>query len=74
MRSLTIPIISRVDLRRDVYKKMMKEITDARVELYALPPKEAERWYERFREVTRKWVRDLERKGLRAKEVVRMYQ
>jgi TRAP-type C4-dicarboxylate transport system substrate-binding protein len=60
-------------LTRDVYQKMMKEITDAKVELFTLPPHEAERWYERFREVTRKWVRDLEGKGLKAKEVVRMY-
>jgi TRAP-type C4-dicarboxylate transport system substrate-binding protein len=60
-------------LTRDVYKTMMKEITDAKVELYAIPPKEAEQWYERFREVTRKWVADLETKGMRAREVVRMY-
>lgn len=60
-------------LTRDVYKKMMKEITDAKVELHALPPKEAEQWYERFRDVTRRWVSDLEGKGLKAKEVVRMY-
>lgn len=60
-------------LTRDVYKKMMKEITDAKVELYALSPKEAEQWYDRFRDVTRRWVSDLEGKGLKAKEVVKMY-
>ncbi|MFB3883577.1 MAG: TRAP transporter substrate-binding protein [Thermodesulfobacteriota bacterium] len=60
-------------LTRDVYKQMMKEIADKKVELYPLPANEAERWYERFREVTRKWVLDLEGKGLKAKEVVRMY-
>lgn len=60
-------------LTREVYKTMMKEITDKKVELYTLPPKEAERWYERFRDVTRKWVTDLEVKGLKAKEVVKMY-
>jgi TRAP-type C4-dicarboxylate transport system substrate-binding protein len=60
-------------LNRDVYKKMMKDITDKKVELYNLPSKEAERWYDRFRDVTRKWVGDLEAKGLKAKEVVRMY-
>jgi TRAP-type C4-dicarboxylate transport system substrate-binding protein len=60
-------------LTRDVYKKMMKEITDAKVELCALPPKEAEQWYEKFRDVTRRWVSDMEGKGLKAKEVVRMY-
>jgi TRAP-type C4-dicarboxylate transport system substrate-binding protein len=60
-------------LTREVYKKMMKEITDKKVELYNLPVEEAERWYDRFREVTRKWVADLEGKGIKAKEVVKMY-
>ena len=60
-------------LTREVYKKMMKEVTDKKVELYNLPPNEADRWYERFRDVTRKWVADLEGKGLKAKEVVKMY-
>jgi TRAP-type C4-dicarboxylate transport system substrate-binding protein len=60
-------------LTRDVYKVLIKEIADKNVELYALPQKEAERWYERFREVTRKWVADLEAKGLKAREVVKMY-
>lgn len=60
-------------LTRDVYKKMMQEVTDKKVELYNLPEIEAERWYDRFRDVTRKWVEDLEGKGLKAKEVVKMY-
>jgi TRAP-type C4-dicarboxylate transport system substrate-binding protein len=60
-------------LTRDVYKKMMQEVTDKKVELYNLPEIEAERWYDRFRDVTRKWVEDLEAKGLKAKEVVKMY-
>lgn len=60
-------------LTREVYKKMVKEITDKKVDLYNLPAQEAERWYERFRDVTRKWVSDLEGKGLKAKEVVKAY-
>ncbi len=60
-------------LTREVYEVMMREITDKRVALYTLPPGEAERWYERFREVTRKWVADLEAKGLPAKNVVKLY-
>jgi TRAP-type C4-dicarboxylate transport system substrate-binding protein len=60
-------------LTRDVYKTMMKEIVDQGVNLYHLPSDEAERWYESFREVTRKWVADLEGKGLPAKEVVKAY-
>lgn len=60
-------------LTRQVYKEMMKEIADKGVSLFPLPPEEAERWYERFREETRKWVADLERKGLPAKEVVKLF-
>jgi TRAP-type C4-dicarboxylate transport system substrate-binding protein len=60
-------------LTREVYKVMMKEITDKKVELYTLPSAEAERWYERFRNVTREWVAGLEAKGLKAKQAVKMY-
>ena len=60
-------------LTRDVYKKMLAELTDKKVEFYNLPLNEAERWYDRFREETRKWVAGLEGKGLKAKEVVKMY-
>jgi len=51
---------------------MMKELADKKVELFDLSAKEAERWYERFRDVTRKWVSDLERRA-EGREVVRMY-
>jgi len=60
-------------LTRDVYKKMLTELTDKKVEFYNLPPNEAERWYDRFREETRKWAAGLEAKGLKAKEVVKAY-
>jgi len=69
----TNPFHTTGGLNREVYKTMMKEITDKKVELYNLPDNEAERWYERFREVTRKWVADLEGKKLPAREVVKMY-
>jgi TRAP-type C4-dicarboxylate transport system substrate-binding protein len=60
-------------LTRDVYKSMMKEVADKKVNLFELPSQEAEKWYERFQDVTRKWVADLEAKNLPAKEVVKMY-
>ena len=60
-------------LTRDVYKVMMKEITDKGVNLYPLPEKEAVRWYAGFQDETRKWVKGLEAKGLPAKETVIMY-
>jgi TRAP-type C4-dicarboxylate transport system substrate-binding protein len=69
----TNPFHTTGGLNREVYKAMMKEITDKKVELYNLPANEAERWYDRFREVTRKWVTELEAKKLPAREVVRMY-
>src|SRR4030043_503473 len=52
-------------LTRDVYKKMIQEVTEKKVQLYNLPANEAERWHERFREVTRKGVEDLEAKGMK---------
>ncbi|MDI6761800.1 MAG: TRAP transporter substrate-binding protein [Thermodesulfobacteriota bacterium] len=60
-------------LTREAYKVMMKEIADKGVKLYTPPADEAERWFDGFREVTRKWVADLEGKGLPGKEVVKMY-
>jgi TRAP-type C4-dicarboxylate transport system substrate-binding protein len=60
-------------LTREVYKVMMKEIGNQGVKLYQPSKEEAERWFDRFREVTRKWVVDLEGKGLPAKQVVKMY-
>ncbi len=60
-------------LTRDVYQKMMKEITDRKVELHPLSSQEEGRWHERFQEVTRKWVTGLEAKGLKARETVRLY-
>lgn len=60
-------------LTRDVYKEMMKEIAEKKVELYNLPSKEAERWYDRFRGVTRRWVADLEARHLPGREVVKAF-
>jgi len=60
-------------LTREVYKQMMKEITGHGVELYKLPDQEAKRCYDRFREMTKKWVAELEAKGLPAKETVKAF-
>jgi len=54
----------------DMYKEWEQEIADKGVELYPLPPKEENRWYAKFQENTRVWVKDLEAKGLPAKETV----
>jgi TRAP-type C4-dicarboxylate transport system substrate-binding protein len=60
-------------LNRDVYKTMMKEIDDKGVQLYRLPDQEQEKWFVQFQEVTKKWVEDLEAKGLPAKQAVLHY-
>jgi len=69
----TNPFHTTGGLNREVYKTMMKEITDKKVELYNLPANEAERWYDRFREVTPKMGGGTRGKKLPAREVVRMY-
>ncbi len=40
------------------------------VKMIDLPKAEAEQWYKRFQDVTRKWVSDMEAKKLNAKKVV----
>ncbi|MFH1351406.1 MAG: TRAP transporter substrate-binding protein [Pseudomonadota bacterium] len=60
-------------LNRDVYKTMMKEIAAKGVALYTLPLEEQERWFKGFQEETKKWVAELEKKGMEAKEAVKMY-
>ena len=60
-------------LDRDAYKKMIQDIKDKGVELYELPTAEQARWSAKFQEETKKWVADLEAKGLPAKDAVVMY-
>jgi len=66
----TNPFKTTGGLTRDDYKVIMEEVTKAGVKMIDLPKPEAETWYEKFREVTRKWVADLEGKGLPAKKTV----
>jgi TRAP-type C4-dicarboxylate transport system substrate-binding protein len=54
-------------------KQSWNKIPDKKVDLFELPSQEAEKWYERFQDVTRTWVKDLEAKNLPAKDVVKMY-
>jgi TRAP-type C4-dicarboxylate transport system substrate-binding protein len=60
-------------LTAEVYRAMMDEIADEGVELYALPPEEAQRWFAKFQEVTRDWVAALEAIGLPARAAVDMF-
>ncbi|MFH0845498.1 MAG: TRAP transporter substrate-binding protein [Pseudomonadota bacterium] len=60
-------------LNREVYQKMMKEIAAKGVQLYTPPPEVQDRWFKGFQEETKKWVAELEKKGLPAKEAVQMY-
>ncbi len=60
-------------LNQAVYKTMMKEITDKGVSLYQMPKDQQDRWFKLFQEETRKWVAELDGKGLNAKEAVMNY-
>ncbi len=60
-------------LTQGVYKTMMKEIEAKGVQLYRLPPEKAKPWFAAFQQKTREWVADLEKKGLPAKEVVKVF-
>jgi TRAP-type C4-dicarboxylate transport system substrate-binding protein len=60
-------------LNRDVYKVMMQELEDNGVSLYKPTSEQENIWFSAFQEVTRKWVADLEAKGLPAKDIVMKY-
>jgi len=57
-------------LTRSEYPRMLAEIERAGVRTAELPRAEAERWFERFQEVTRRWAEELEGKGLPARRAV----
>ena len=60
-------------LNQEVYQTMMKEIEAKGVKFYKLPPDQEKKWFARFQDVSKKWVKDLEAKGLPAKETVLIY-
>lgn len=60
-------------LTRETYKTLIEDIQAKGVTLYELPAEEQARWSARFQEETKKWVADLEAKGLQAREAVVMY-
>jgi TRAP-type C4-dicarboxylate transport system substrate-binding protein len=66
----TNPFRTSGGLTRSEYPKLIEEITKGGVKMVELPKDEAQRWYGQFQEVTRKWVADLEAKGLPAKKAV----
>jgi len=55
------------------YAMMMRDIEEIGVELYVLPPEEAEQWYAAFQNATRAWAEELEAAGLPAKEVALIF-
>jgi TRAP-type C4-dicarboxylate transport system substrate-binding protein len=66
----TNPFKTTGGLTSEDYQQLMKDIQKAGVKLIDLPKSEAEQWYNRFRDVTRTWVADMEKKGLPAKKAV----
>ena len=67
------PFRSTGGLNQAVYKTMMKEIAAKGVEMHKMAPDQAGLWFDKFQDVTKKWVADMEAKGLPAKEIVMMY-
>jgi TRAP-type C4-dicarboxylate transport system substrate-binding protein len=62
-------------LTQKEYKAIMTEIGNTGVKFIDLPKAEADQWYNKFQDVTRAWVKDLESKGLPAARAVGiMYQ
>jgi TRAP-type C4-dicarboxylate transport system substrate-binding protein len=66
----TNPFRTSGGLTRSEYPKLLEEIQKGGVQLVDLPQPEAQRWYGRFQEVTRKWVAELEARGLPARKAV----
>jgi TRAP-type C4-dicarboxylate transport system substrate-binding protein len=66
----TNPFRTSGGLSRSEYPKLIEEITKGGVKMVELPKDESQRWYAQFQEVTRKWVADLEAKGLPARKAV----
>jgi TRAP-type C4-dicarboxylate transport system substrate-binding protein len=66
----TNPFRSSGGLTRAEYPKLLEEIQKGGVTLLEIGKDEAQRWHAQFQEVTRKWVADLEAKGLPAKRAV----
>jgi TRAP-type C4-dicarboxylate transport system substrate-binding protein len=66
----TNPFRTSGGLTRAVYPQLLEEIQRGGVVLLELGKDEAQRWYARFQDVTRKWVADLEGKGLPARKAV----
>jgi TRAP-type C4-dicarboxylate transport system substrate-binding protein len=60
-------------LNQKVYAQMLEDISGKGVEIYKLPDAEAKQWFARFQDETKKWVADLEGKGLPAKATVIEY-
>lgn len=60
-------------LTRDVYQTMMEEIADKGVELYQMPQDQQAQWFKLFQAETKKWVSELQAKGLPAKEAVMLF-
>ncbi|MBN2374188.1 TRAP transporter substrate-binding protein [bacterium] len=61
-------------LTNEDYKTMMKEIAEKGVHLYEMPEDQQARLFKLFQEETKKWVAQLEAKGLPAKESVMLYK
>jgi TRAP-type C4-dicarboxylate transport system substrate-binding protein len=67
------PFATTHGLDKETYDKMMKEIKAKGVEIYDLPKDQEQKWFAKFQEATKEWVEEMKKKGLSAKEAVKMY-
>ena len=67
------PFATTHGLDKKTYAQMIKDIEAKGVTIYDLPDDQEKKWFERFQECTRQWAAEMEKKGLRAKEAVLMY-
>jgi TRAP-type C4-dicarboxylate transport system substrate-binding protein len=67
------PFATTHGLDKKTYAQMVQELKAKGVTIFELPPEEETKWFKEFQEATRKWIADLEKKGLPAKEAVEMY-
>ncbi len=67
------PFATTHGLGKKTYGEMMEELKAKGANIYDLPPDQEAKWFKEFQETTKKWVADLEKQGLPAKEAVVMY-
>ncbi len=67
------PFATTHGLDKKTYAQMIKDLEAKGVTIYDLPDKQEAQWFKKFQDCTRAWAAEMEKKGLKAKEAVLMY-